>query len=409
MTDDASPSISNISISGGVNFDADRIDIGGDVVGRDKITVGYTSEQVSAILAQISTQFQPKPFDGRCPYKGLDVFEEEDAEFFFGRESVIADLVGRVQQARTVFITGPSGSGKSSLVRAGLIHALRQGAIPGSEHWLYEALKPGRNPLDEMARVASGLAGTLNAGEDIRTKGLHDATILQQWAEVALKDQRNRRAVIFVDQFEEVFTQVAKEEMRVAFLNLLTYAATVDSGRMIIVFAMRSDFVSNCATYPSLNALLNQQFLQVGAMQPHELVSAIAQPALRVGVPIDPALIAQIINEMEGEPGALPLLQFALKDLFDAQHAQGGVSVLTLPDYLARGGIHQALERHADAAFAQFSAAEQQITREVFGGLIQVGRGTQDTRRTALFAELVSAGSDRARVESVVQSWPMRG
>jgi WD40 repeat protein len=391
-------------VSGGVDINAERdVHIGGDVIGRDKITVGYTVDQVSALLAQVSTTFQPRAFDGRCPYKGLDVFEEDDADLFFGREKLIGDLVQRVAQSRAVFVTGPSGSGKSSLVRAGVLHALKQGALPGSECWLYEALKPGRSPLDELARVVSSLTGTLNAGDDLRAQGSNDATRLARWAEVALKDQRDRRAVLFVDQFEEVFTQVAREAERLAFLDLLTHAATIEDGRTIVLFAMRSDFVSSCAIYPKLNALLNQQFLQIGAMQPAELVSAIAQPALRVGLRIDPDLIAQIINDMEGEPGALPLMQFALKDLFDAQQTRGGAMALTLPEYMARGGIHKALERHADASFSQLTEPEQAVTRQVFSGLIQVGRGTQDTRRTAAFNELVPAGVDQSRVAGVIR------
>jgi hypothetical protein len=168
---------------------------------------------------------------------------------------------------------------------------------------------------------------------------------------------------------------------------------------------MRSDFVSNCAAYPSLNELLNRQFLQVGAMQPEELVSAIAQPVLRVGLRVDPDLIAQIVNDMRGEPGALPLMQFTLKDLFDAQQAKGGVIALTLADYLARGGIHKSLERHADAEFGKLSEAEKQIARAVFAGLIEIGRGPLggDTRRTARFAELVPAGAEAASVEGVVR------
>src|SRR5215207_2611810 len=145
------------------------ISIGGDVSGNIHIghTTGYTAEQVSVLVTQITATFQPKPFDGRCPYKGLDVFEEEDADLFFGRERLVDDLVARVKESRTVFITGPSGSGKSSLVRAGLIHALKQGTIKNlrSERWLYETMKPGREPIDELARVASSLAGTLGAAE----------------------------------------------------------------------------------------------------------------------------------------------------------------------------------------------------------------------------------------------------
>ena len=391
----------------GVSLDIGDIrDVSGEVnvAGRDVIK-GYTVEQVSALLTRITSTFQPKPFDGRCPYKGLEAFEEEDASLFFGREDLIQDLVSRVRGSRTVFVTGPSGSGKSSLLRAGVLHALKQGAIQDlhSERWLYETMRPGRDPLGELARVTSSLAGVLNAGEDIRTKGPGDPTVLAQWCEIALKDSRDRRAVLFVDQFEEVFTQISREQERTAFLNLLTRAATAADGRVIVLFAMRSDFVSNCAIYPELNALLNRQFVQIGAMTPDELVSAIAQPALRVGLPIDPDLVAQIINDMQGEPGALPLMQFALKDLFDAKQASGGVVALTLKDYLERGGIRKSLERHADDSFAQLSESEQGLARSIFSSLIQIGRGTQDTRRTALFQELVPADATAAQVQDVVQ------
>lgn len=405
MSDEITPTTSISTTSGGVNVAGDQIAIGGDVVGRDKIVQGYTAGEVRALLDQISTTFQPRPFDGRCPYLGLASYDEDTADLFFGRERIVTELIDRVREARWVFVTGPSGSGKSSLVRAGLIHDLKHNALPDSECWLYEALKPGRDPLTELARVASSLAGTLTAGEDIRTKGQTDPTILYQWAEIALKDKRDRRAVILVDQFEETFTQVAREVERVAFLNLLTYAATVEGGRVTLVFAMRSDFVSNCAAYPQLNDLLNQQFMQIGVMTPAELVSAIAQPALRVGLKVEPELVTQIIADMKGEPGALPLVQFALRDLFEAQQAQGalsGVNALTLRDYLARGGIHKALERHADSVFAQLSESEQSIARAVFSGLIQVGRGAEDTRRTALFDELVPADAASSQVEVVV-------
>jgi len=383
------------------------INIGGDVSGNIQIghTTGYTAGQVSAIITQIQSTFQPKPFDGRCPYKGLDVFEEEDAELFFGREKLVRDLISCVKASQAVFVTGPSGSGKSSLVRAGLIHALKSGALKEShsENWLYVTMKPGRDPIAEIARVAARLANSTNAEDEILAKASNDATIFVRWCEIALKDGRDKRVVLFVDQFEEVFTQIGREAERVAFLNLLTHAATLENGRVIILFSMRSDFISNCATYPQLNELLNSQFKQIGAMQPDELVNAIAQPALRVGLKIDPDLIAQIINEMQGEPGVLPLMQFALKDLFDLQQAKDGLIALTLKDYLERGGMRKALERHADDSFSKLSRNEQELARSIFSGLIEIGRGTQDTKRTALFDELVPANTNAAVVETIVR------
>lgn len=227
------------------------INIGRDVTGEVNIATsnifkGYTAEQVSVLINQITSTFQPKPFDGRCPYKGLDVFEEEDADLFFGRERLVDDLVQRVKESRTLFITGPSGCGKSSLVRAGLIPALKQGAIANlhTENWLYETIKPGRNPIVELAQVVSHVEGTSGAGEDILTKGMTDATVLSQICESILKASPTKRFVLFVDQFQEIFTQVSKESERLAFLNLLIHAATVENGRLIVLFAMRSEFLS---------------------------------------------------------------------------------------------------------------------------------------------------------------------
>ena len=353
----------------------------------------------------ITSRFQTKPFDGRCPYKGLDVFEEEDAELFFGRERLVEDLIRRVKASRTLFIIGPSGSGKSSLVRAGLIHALKQGAIKSlnSERWLYETMKPGRDPIGELARVISSIAGTTKAGDEVHANALANEGILERWCEIALKDDRSKRAVLFIDQFEEIFTQVSNEEERLTFLNLLTHAATVENGRVIVLFAMRSDFVMNCAIYPKLNVLFNQQSIQVGAMEPGELANAIARPALNVGLRIDRDLVEEIIEDMQGEPGALPLMQFALKDLFDSEQAKGGMIDLTRQDYLDHGGIHKSLVRHADETFAGLQEKERELARSIFRGLIEIRHGTQDTRRTALFDELIPSGSYPADVKVVVQ------
>ncbi len=379
------------------------ISVGGNV-GDIRIghTIGFTSDQVSTLITQISTTFQPKPFDGSCPYKGLDVFEEEDAELFFGRETLVENLVGRVKETRTVFVTGPSGSGKSSLVRAGLLPALRQGEIKElhSDRWLYASMKPGRDPIEALAGVFSRLKNP-DLGDYFR-RNAASASDLQDCAESILTERRDQRFVLFIDQFEEVFTQLSPEKAT-GFIQMLDCAATVDNGRVIILFAMRSDFVPNCAAYPQLNALLNRQFVQIGAMQPHELVSAIAQPALRVGLRIDPDLISQIINDMEGEPGALPLMQFALKDLFDSQQEKSGIIALTLNDYLQRGGIRKALERHADQTFAELGAEEQELARSIFTGLIEVGRGTQDTRRTAIFDELVPSNANSPEIQTIVR------
>ena len=159
------------------------------IAGRD-VYEGYTVEQVSLLLKEITTDYRRKPFDGRCPYKGLDVFEEEDADLFFGRERLVDDLLSRVKESRTVFITGPSGSGKSSLVRAGLIHALRQGAVKNlhSERWLYETMKPGREPIKELSLAFSRLKSPELA--HYFQSHANDINILNECAESALSGQK---------------------------------------------------------------------------------------------------------------------------------------------------------------------------------------------------------------------------
>lgn len=388
QANDNSNAVGNLSVDGSVE--------GSLIIGNNNV-VGFTSDQVSALIAQISITFQAKPFDGRCPYKGLETFNEEDSELFFGREKWIENLIKRVKESRTLFVTGQSGSGKSSLVRAGLIPALKTSIGSG---WLYATMKPGRDPIDALANAFSRLKDP-SLGKYLR-ENTGQASVLHECAESILSENTNQRLILYIDQFEEVFTQLSKDKVQ-TFINLLDHTATVESGRVIILFSMRSDFVPNCATYPQLNAILNQQFMQIGAMQPEELVSAIAQPALRVGLKIDPDLIAQIINDMKGEPGALPLMQFALKDLFDAEQAKGGIIALTLSNYLQRGGINQALERHANASLEKLTDEEKELARNIFSGLVEIGQGTQDTRRTALSNELIPAGTQAETVKGVVQ------
>jgi len=377
--------------------------VGGNVEGSIHIghTIGYTVEQVSTLIQQISSTFEPKKFDGRSPYKGLDVFEEEDAGLFFGREKIVADLVGRLKESRTLFITGPSGSGKSSLVRAGLIYALKQGAIKNSQYWLYGKLKPGREPIEALATVFSRMKSP-ELGEYF-LEHIDQPNILHKCAESVLSERDDQRLLLFIDQFEEIFTQAIKETERTKFLDLLTQALENKKGRITLLFAMRSDFILNCALYPRLNALINQQFVQIGSMQPNELVSAIAQPAMHVDLKIDINLIIQIINDMHGEPGTLPLMQFAMKDLFEAEKLKGTLIALTRDAYLQRGGLHKSLERHADASFAELDMNEQELAHTIFSGLIEIGHGTQDTRRTALFEELVPGSSNPDNVRAVIQ------
>ena len=188
-------------------------DTSGDVniAGRD-IIKGWTAKQVSKFLKEFSSTFQLKPFNGNCPYKGLDVFEEHDAELFFGREKLVDDLINRVRNSRSLFITGPSGSGKSSLVRAGLVPALRLGKIKGSDQWLYETIKPGRDPIEALALAFSRLKSPELA--NYFRQHVDENNILNECAESALSNRKEQKLILFIDQFEEVFRGLGSGTIR---------------------------------------------------------------------------------------------------------------------------------------------------------------------------------------------------
>ena len=373
-------------------------------------TFGYTFEQVMALIDQMRLTAEPRRYDGRPPYRGLAAYQEGDAELFFGREQLLAELLARVQRARFVCLAGPSGSGKSSLAHAGLLHALRQGQLEGRQQWLIDSLTPGAHPLEGLAVAMSAIAlraGTQpkTAGDYIRQNGPKDAHALHDLVELLARAGPDQRAVLLVDQFEEAFTLAKDNSERTAFIDLLTAAAQQEGGRTTVILAMRSDFLSQCAAFPALRQLISKEFQLVGAMDPDELARVIALPALEVGVAIEPQLVAQVIADMKGEPGALPLMQFALKDLFDSHQPKKGDQVsLTLADYLGRGGLQQALQHHADAALGKLKPTEQAIARYVFTKLIDIEHVTVVTRRAVTFAGLLTPGVDQDSLEKVVQT-----
>ena len=393
-----------------VNQDVGRVE-SGQVTGvhlesvQGNLTIGLTAADVQRLV----NQFQSKPFTGRCPYIGLEPFQKEDFARFFGRERLIVDLIKRLEHSTFIMVAGASGSGKSSLVRAGLMPRLESGVLKGgsfggTENWLYQTIQPGRNPFAALGRLVAGLTGTLASEDDILKHGIHDPDRLQRWIRIALGEHPERKLLLFVDQFEEIFTLIpdADEATRVAYLAMLTQAASSEDHRTIVLTAMRSDFVASCSHYPILNELLNNQFMQVGAMTPDELVQAVARPAVEAGLKIDPELVRQVIFDMGSEPGVLPLMQFALRDLFDYLVGQGGVQALTLEGYLQRGGLHKVLERHADRVLATLSPAEREIAASIFSGLVVPGKGRQDTARTARFDELVPEGVPADQAISVI-------
>jgi DNA-binding SARP family transcriptional activator len=303
-----------------------------------------------------------------CPYKGLARFETADAEFFFGREQAVAEAVGHLVGSRFLALVGPSGSGKSSLLRAGLLHALGSGALPGSDRWPCSVIRPGNRPLDAMAH--------------------------------AMGEQRMvDRRVLAVDQFEEIFTACSDDAQRAAFLDAITEAVSTSDGATTIVIAMRADFYGRCAGHRALASLLASDQILVGTMDEEELRRAIELPAERAGLTVQEELVESLVSDTAGQPGGLPLLSTALLELWTRRRER----TLRLEDYLRAGGVEGAVARLAEEAFGRLDGDGQAAAKRILLRLAAPGEGAEVARRRAPLSEFdLDRNDDASRAMAVL-------
>ena len=339
-----------------------------------------------------------RPRDDVCPYRGLRAFDEEHSEFFFGREADVQRLVERLKATHFLAVLGPSGSGKSSVVRAGLLPALRKGALPASEAWPVRVFTPGARPLTQLAANVVRLPPYPPAAKTLDELSA-DERALHLASAVALGDRPQAELVVWVvDQFEEVFTLCRDEAERAQFIANLLYAAAVPGGRSTIVITMRADFYQKCATYPELSARVAAQQVLISPLSTRGLRQAIAEPAWRVGLEFESGLVETILGDVGGQPGSLPLLEHALLELWERRRGR----MLTLEAYRETGGVGGAIAKRADALFESFDAEQQSIVRGVMLRLTQPGEGTEDTRRRATLHELITRPGEAEKVREVV-------
>lgn len=333
-----------------------------------------------------------------CPYRGLRAFDEADAEFFFGREGDVQRLLERLKGTRFLAVLGPSGSGKSSLVRAGLVPALKNGRLPESNAWSFAVFTPGARPLTALAAHLVRLAPTLPMGSTL-DQLTNDARTLHLATALALTDRpQSHRLVLVVDQAEEVFTLCRDEHERARFLENLLYAAGIPDGRCVVILTMRADFYPRCAAYPELSTRIATQQYLVGPLDDEELHQAVVEPAWRVGLTFEDGLVATILDDVARQPGSLPLLQHALIELWERRRG----TLMTLEGYRETGGVAGAIAKRADAVYDGLSPDQRAIARRVLLRLTQPGEGTEDTRRRATLAELATDPAEAAAVETVV-------
>jgi energy-coupling factor transporter ATP-binding protein EcfA2 len=336
----------------------------------------------------------------RCPYRGLETFDEEHAEFFFGRERDIQRLLEMLKATRFVAVLGASGSGKSSLTRAGLIPALKQGALPQSANWTICVFTPGSRPLTTLAAHLIHLCPAQQTMQSTVDHLVEDQRTLYLAVALSLVNLKTSRIVLVIDQFEEVFTLCSDEQERAQFLANLLYASSVPEGQCTVLLTMRADFLPKCAGFPDLATRVAAQQFLVTPMDADMLRQAIEEPARRVGLGFEPGVVDKILNDVANQPGALPLLEHALLELWKRRQGR----TLTLEGYRESGGVTGAIAKTAEESFNGFSANEQRIVRRIMLRLTQLGEGTEDTRRRAKLDELVTKPEEADVIERIVRS-----
>nr|NDJ26297.1 hypothetical protein [Nostoc sp. B(2019)] len=332
-----------------------------------------------------------------CPYRGLFAFQEEDAKFFFGREAFTAKLVASVEKQRLVAVIGSSGSGKSSVVFAGLIPQLRT-----QQSWIIDSFRPGDRPLYNLAAKLLPLLSSLSATDrldeidKLTTKLRQDKSRLRNVVEDILKNKIGTRLLLVADQFEELFTLCQDEEERSCFIDqILTAVKHIPN--FTLVLTLRADFLEYALLNRSLADALEGELplpnstlrntggaiCLLGPMKRQELQDAIEKPALGL-VQLEEGLSDRILDAVEKQPGNLPLLEFALTQLWAKQHNHQ----LTHQAYDAIRGVEKALAVYAEEKYNEFSEADKERAKRVFIQLVRPGEGTEDTRRLATRAEV---------------------
>jgi transcriptional regulator with XRE-family HTH domain len=363
-----------------------------------------------------------------CPYLGLVPFQERDARFFYGREELVAQLVqrlvARLEGTGMLLVAGESGAGKSSLLRAGLMPRLAAGALgPGSQRWPRRVIRPTGSPLRELAIHLAEVAGadpvsvyrSLSAApgeapmlveQAVRTAASHVADS-ESGSPADAAAPAPHRLVLVIDQFEELFTAGGDAEdgrmEREAFIAALHAAATVPAGlhgrpRALVVAAVRADFLGRLIAYPPLKAALETGLFTVGPMSEAELRLAVTGPAAEAGLAVEPALVETVIAELREKTGgglgsgALPLMSQAMAATWE--HGEG--SELTLRAYRRAGGVADAVNRSAQAAYDALTSRQKDAARLVFTQLTVITADGQLTRRRCSRTDLHTPGAQMA-------------
>ncbi len=353
------------------------------------------------------------PAPGASPYKGLRPFETSDAPIFFGREALTTRMIEHLRRQDALAVVGASGSGKSSLLRAGLVPALTHPErfiagnrpLQNTADWDVRLMTPTGHPLTALATtvLAAGTPGdALRLADELAS---YPRCLLAYLARAPFsRDGQGRRLALIVDQFEELFTLCPSEAERTTFVESLMSAVRLEPGdagsAMVLVIALRADFYGHCARYPRLRQMLETRQQYIGAMDESELRRCIEEPLVVAGWQVEPGLADLMIGDVGKEPGALPLLSHALLETWRRRSGR----MLTLEGYQASGRAQGAIACTAETVFAQFDAQEQAVARRIFLRLTALGEVAQETRRRCALSELLCEADANPLIESVLNT-----
>ncbi|MEL7408194.1 MAG: caspase family protein, partial [Cyanobacteria bacterium J06558_2] len=341
-----------------------------------------------------------------CPYKGLEYFDcnEQDPQYFYGREKLTDKLLDRVRQNNFLAILGASGSGKSSVLRAGLLHQIKLGRkLAGSSAWQIKIMLPGEHPLQNLA--LSWLEPNLADVE--RAKQLQDAkSLLEQGSQglvTLVQAAQAKRTILVIDQFEEAFTLCQDLTERSAFFQCLLEALEKTESKLCLILAMRIDFFGKCfeREYSGLGNKIQAKdnFIAIPPMSREELEQAVNEPAAKVNLTLESGLTETILKDLEGSPGSLPLLQDTLTELWKRRQEQQ----LKFTAYSQLGGIGGTLNQRATEVYQSLNLEEQETAQHIFLSLTTLGEGTEDTRRRVFKQDLITPKHNETLIDHVVQ------
>ncbi|MEJ2512896.1 MAG: BTAD domain-containing putative transcriptional regulator, partial [Anaerolineales bacterium] len=344
------------------------------------------------------------PIPGDPPFKGLQYFTEADSDLFFGREQIKAKLANHLCNGHCLsVIVGASGSGKSSIVRAGLVPALKKdGPVlestkqnADSDNWKVRVITPTAQPIQMLATKLTDQVESVSATATLIDDLMQDPRSLYLFLS---RSKHNQKTVLVVDQFEELFTLCRDEFEREAYIDNLLTALDSLNGSFILIITLRADFYSHLSQYPALRDLAVTHQEYIGPMTTEELRRAIEEPAKRGLWEFETGLVDLILRDIGDEPGALPLLSHALLETWKRRAGH----MLTLQGYEDAGGVHGAIAQTAENIYNSFSAPDQTILRNIFLRLTEFGEGTEDTRRRASLKELISHEGDTDRITAIL-------